>query len=113
VLALGHFGVTASITFSGHAVDRGAQPTWDGKSCHDVACHGANLADPPATPAWSDTSGSQLACNACHGAPPTDHTTAIDCNRSICHGAEVTSPPTLAITPAGLSLHINGVVDLQ
>jgi predicted CxxxxCH...CXXCH cytochrome family protein len=109
----GHLGSPLNVTFSGHALDRGAIPTWDGVSCQNAACHGANLADPPATPAWSDTTGDQLACNACHGAPPSEHTTALDCNRSTCHGAEITSPPALSITPSGRMLHINGVIDVQ
>ncbi len=111
--APGHLGAPVNVVFSGHARDRGAIPTWDGTSCRNVACHGANLADPPGVPTWTDTSGQGAACNACHGAPPSDHTTALDCNRSICHGAEVTAPPTLMITTSGLALHINGVIDLQ
>lgn len=110
--APGHFGSTASVVFANHALDRGASPTWDGVSCHDVACHGAKLADPPAAPAWSDASGKESACGACHGVPPTNHTTSLDCNRSTCHGAETTSPPTITITPSGTALHINGAIDV-
>jgi hypothetical protein len=76
-----------------------------------VACHGANLADPAATPAWADTSGKEAACGACHKIPPTNHTTALDCNRSTCHSGETTSPPSITITSAGLTLHINGTID--
>jgi predicted CxxxxCH...CXXCH cytochrome family protein len=101
------------IRFAGRALDRGAQPTWDGTRCANVACHGANMNDPPASPAWKDTSGTESKCGACHGIPPTQHTTALDCNRSICHGTEVSPPPNLAITTSGLPLHINGVFDVQ
>ncbi|HEY1959360.1 MAG TPA: CxxxxCH/CxxCH domain-containing protein [Polyangiaceae bacterium] len=112
IFAPGHLDAPLSIRFSGHALDRGAVPTFDGTTCRNVACHGANLADPPASPAWSDTSGAQIACSSCHPAPPSEHTTSTDCNRSICHGAEVSPPPNLGITPSGRSLHVNGVIDV-
>jgi len=111
VLSPGHLTSPVAIKFSGHALDRGAIPTWDGTRCQNVACHGANLADPPGEPAWGDASAAN--CGACHGIPPTEHTTALDCNRSTCHGNEVTSPPNLSITTSGLSLHVNGVIDVQ
>jgi len=109
----GHLGSPVKIQFSGRALDRGSLPAWDGTRCTNVACHGANLNDPPASPAWNDMSGNESKCGACHGIPPTEHTTSTDCNRSICHGAEVSPPPNLAITQSGLSLHINGTIDVQ
>jgi predicted CxxxxCH...CXXCH cytochrome family protein len=109
----GHLVQPTPVAFSGLAVARGAEPTWDGVSCRNVACHGANLSDPAATPTWSDTSGNESKCGACHGIPPTNHTTANDCNRSGCHSSETTSPPNLAITSSGLALHIDGVIEIQ
>jgi predicted CxxxxCH...CXXCH cytochrome family protein len=111
IYAPGHLDQPLNVVFSGHALDRGAEPTWNGTSCQNVACHGALLSDPPGVPVWTDTSGQGLACTACHGAPPTEHTPALDCSRSICHNTEVTPPPTLMITTSGLALHINGVID--
>ncbi|MGH7327536.1 MAG: CxxxxCH/CxxCH domain c-type cytochrome, partial [Polyangiaceae bacterium] len=94
VTSPGHLGAPVQIVFSGHALDRGAEPTWDGTTCASVACHGAKLADPPAAPKWSDTNGASAACGACHGIPPRNHTTSLDCNRSTCHGTEVATSPT-------------------
>ncbi len=113
ILAAGHLDQPIAVTFGGHALDRGANPAWNGTSCTNVACHGAKLADPPATPVWTDASGNASRCGACHGVPPTQHTPALDCSRSICHGTEVSPQPTITITPSGLALHINGVIDLQ
>jgi predicted CxxxxCH...CXXCH cytochrome family protein len=113
VFSPGHLDAPLNVTFSGLALARGAQPTWDGVSCRNVACHGARLADPPAAPAWNDTSGKAAQCGACHGIPPSQHTTALDCGRSGCHAGEVTPPPNLAITPAGRARHVDGVIDVE
>ncbi len=113
VLAPGHLDQPLSIAFSGLAVARGAQATWNGTSCTNVACHGAILADPAAIPVWNDPTLAASACGACHGIPPSQHTTSISCERSTCHGTEVARDGSgvLSITPLGLSLHINGVID--
>jgi predicted CxxxxCH...CXXCH cytochrome family protein len=108
-----HLDGTVHVTFSGLAVARGAAPVWSGTECTNVACHGANLADPAAVPAWNDPSGAQSQCGACHGIPPTDHTTSTDCSRSDCHGSEVTLDASGAplISASGLALHIDGVIE--
>jgi len=108
-----HLDGTVHVTFAGLATARGAQPVWNGTTCTNVACHGANLADPPAVPAWDDASGEQAKCGACHGVPPSEHTTATGCNRSDCHGGEVTLAPGGAplISASGLTLHIDGIVE--
>ncbi len=108
-----HLDGTVHVTFGALAFARGSLPTWDGTSCASVACHGANLADPVASPAWSDTSGGPSKCGACHRIPPSQHTAATDCERADCHGSEVSlnTDGTPAIAPAGLSLHIDGVVE--
>jgi predicted CxxxxCH...CXXCH cytochrome family protein len=115
VLSSGHLDGVVHVEFSGRATERGAQPVWDGTSCTNTACHGANLTDPPAvTPVWTDPTGAAAACGACHGIPPTQHTTALDCNRSTCHGSEITRANSGGplISDAGLSLHINGVINV-
>jgi predicted CxxxxCH...CXXCH cytochrome family protein len=80
-----------------------------------VACHGSGLPETPAVvPQWADTSGAAKACGACHGAPPeTDHTTSASCDRSTCHGSEVTRDArgVLGISTAGKSLHIDGLIE--
>ncbi len=108
-----HLDGTVHVTFSGLATARGSLPTWDGMQCTNVACHGANLADPAAAPAWTDTSGVQGQCGACHGIPPTEHTASTDCDRADCHGSEVSldAHGAPSIAPAGLGLHIDGVVE--
>jgi predicted CxxxxCH...CXXCH cytochrome family protein len=108
-----HLDGTVHVTFSGLATARGALPAWDGTSCTAVACHGANLADPVTPPKWSDTSGAAAACGACHGIPPSQHTTSMSCEWSNCHGAEIgqSASGVPYVTPSGLSLHVNGVID--
>jgi predicted CxxxxCH...CXXCH cytochrome family protein len=108
-----HLDGTVHVTFSGLALSRGAAPVWNGSQCTNVACHGANLADPAAAPAWADTSGAEAQCGACHGIPPSEHTTATDCSRSDCHGSEVTLDPNGAplISASGKALHIDGIIE--
>jgi predicted CxxxxCH...CXXCH cytochrome family protein len=108
-----HLDGTVHVVFSGLATARGATPVWDGARCSNVACHGANLPDPAAVPAWSDTSGAQAACGACHGIPPSQHTTSVDCNRSDCHGGEVMLDATGAplISASGKTSHIDGIIE--
>jgi len=108
-----HLDGTVHVTFSGLATARGAQPAWNGTSCTDVACHGANLSDPAAVPQWTDTSGAQSRCGACHGIPPSQHTPSTDCNRGDCHGSEVSLDVNgvPSITQSGRMLHIDGVIE--
>jgi predicted CxxxxCH...CXXCH cytochrome family protein len=114
VLSAGHLDGVVEIAFSGRALDRGAEPQWNGSTCVSVACHGANLVDKPSViPAWSDASGAASACGACHGVPPTQHTPSTSCDRATCHGSEIdrSASDVLSITPPGRGLHINGVID--
>jgi predicted CxxxxCH...CXXCH cytochrome family protein len=110
-----HLDGTVHVTFSGLASARGATPYWDGTRCANVACHGANLADPAAAPAWNDTSGAQSKCGACHGVPPSQHTPSVSCNRSDCHGSEIDIDPsgTPLISPSGEALHIDGIIEVN
>jgi predicted CxxxxCH...CXXCH cytochrome family protein len=114
LLSPGHLDGIVEVAFTGLALSRGASPVWNGASCAQVACHGAVLPDVPAvTPVWTDVSGAALACTACHGFPPSQHTTSTSCNRSDCHGAEVSLDVTGAasISPSGLALHIDGIIE--
>jgi predicted CxxxxCH...CXXCH cytochrome family protein len=108
-----HLDGTVHVVFSGLATARGATPVWSGTQCTNVACHGANLADPAAVPAWGDASGVQAECGACHGIPPSQHTTSTSCDRSDCHGSETTLDPSGAphISASGKVLHIDGVIE--
>jgi hypothetical protein len=109
-----HLDGVVQVTFTGLAIARGALPAWNGTSCTSVACHGANLADTPlVVPTWTDLSGDASKCGACHGIPPSNHTTSTSCNRSDCHGSEVAVDAigVPSITPNGKTLHINGVID--
>jgi predicted CxxxxCH...CXXCH cytochrome family protein len=109
-----HLDGVVQVTFTGLAIARGALPAWNGTSCTSVACHGANLADTPlVVPTWTDLSGDASKCGACHGIPPSNHTTSTSCNRSDCHGSEVAvdAMGVPSITPNGKTLHINGVID--
>jgi predicted CxxxxCH...CXXCH cytochrome family protein len=108
-----HLDGVVQVVFTGLAVARGASPVWNGASCTSVACHGANLADPPGQPVWTDTSGAASKCGACHGIPPAEHTTSTSCNQSDCHGNEVAidAQGVPSITSSGQMLHIDGVIE--
>jgi predicted CxxxxCH...CXXCH cytochrome family protein len=108
-----HLDGTVHVVFSGLATSRGAEPIWDGMRCTNVACHGASLAGPAAAPAWEDTSGAQAKCGACHGIPPVDHTPSTSCNRSDCHGGEITleADGTPIVSASGRALHIDGIIE--
>lgn len=102
------------VTLSGRAIARGSIPAYDGARCTNVACHGAALPDPAAAPAWRDTSGAEAKCGACHGIPPSEHTASTSCDRSDCHGGEVTldSKGLPLISSFGRTLHVNGAIDV-
>ena len=108
-----HLDGTVHVVFSGLAAARGAAPVWSGGRCTNVACHGANLADPVVSPAWDDTSGAPARCGACHGVPPSEHTPSASCDRSDCHGSEVTLDATGAphISVGGAVMHVDGVIE--
>jgi predicted CxxxxCH...CXXCH cytochrome family protein len=108
-----HLDGTVHVAFSGLATARGALPVWSGGRCTNVACHGANLADPVVAPAWSDASGAAARCGACHGVPPSQHTPSASCDRSDCHGSEITLDATGAphISAGGAAVHIDGVIE--
>jgi predicted CxxxxCH...CXXCH cytochrome family protein len=110
-----HLDGIVQVTFTGLAVARGALPVWNGASCASVACHGANLADPAAVPVWTDPSGEAAKCGACHGIPPSQHTASTSCNRSDCHGSEVTldGQGVPSITSSGETIHVNGVINFN
>ena len=108
----GHMNGTVDIAFSGHALDRGANPNWNGTTCAFVGCHGQGLAAiPPVQPVWLDPKTGK--CGACHGIPPTSlHTPNKGCDRVDCHGAEVERDQfnEPIISTSGKTLHIDGFV---
>lgn len=109
-----HLDGVVQVTFTGLALARGAFPTWNGTSCTSVACHGADLADVPAVlPTWADATGDASKCGACHGIPPSQHTTSASCNRSDCHGSEIAldAQGIPSIAPDGLTLHVDGIIE--
>jgi predicted CxxxxCH...CXXCH cytochrome family protein len=111
----GHLDGVAQVAFSGRAVERGARAAWDGRSCRDVACHGAELVDPPPlVPVWGDVSGAARACEACHQLPPTGHTASGACDRAECHGSEILrSGLVLTISDSGKRIHVNGTIEIR
>lgn len=113
ILDPAHLDGTVHVTFSELATARSSVPVWDGASCVNVACHGANLADPAPVPTWDDASGTQSKCGACHGIPPSQHTASTSCDRSDCHGSEVTLDANGVphISASGQMLHVDGVIE--
>jgi len=73
--AAGHLDdpLPVAVTFSGRALARGSEPVWDpaSRTCSDVACHGAGLADGGAAALRWDDDAQPDDCTGCHGAPPT------------------------------------------
>jgi predicted CxxxxCH...CXXCH cytochrome family protein len=110
-----HLDGKVTIAFAGRALDRGAIPSWNGSSCTSVACHGAELVDPPPiVPAWTDPTGAARACDACHRLPPSQHTTSTSCDRGECHGSEIVREgSTYSISESGKMIHINGFIDVR
>jgi predicted CxxxxCH...CXXCH cytochrome family protein len=109
----GHMNGTVEVVMSGRALDRGAAAAWDGAKCTNVACHGAALPEaPPIVPAWNDATGAAGTCGACHGVPPNNHTTSLECGRSTCHTGEFQTNAQITITSVGKMLHVNGVIDV-
>lgn len=108
-----HLDGTVHVAFTGLATARGALPIWSGGQCSNVACHGADLADPAASPVWNDVSGAPARCGACHGIPPSDHTASASCDRSDCHGTEVMLDANGAphISANGRAMHIDGMIE--
>jgi predicted CxxxxCH...CXXCH cytochrome family protein len=109
-----HLDGVVHVSFGGLALARNSSPVWDGSTCTSVACHGANLPNPPAVvPSWKDTTRAASKCGACHGVPPLQHTPSTECSRSDCHGSEVDigAGAMFSITPSGKSLHIDGIIE--
>jgi predicted CxxxxCH...CXXCH cytochrome family protein len=88
-----------------------------------TACHGDGLQGGTHTaPAWTETS---LACDACHGNPPSTgknggtgtplhvrHVTELGYGCTNCHHTVASSNSAIDAS-TGLSLHVNGAVDLK
>ncbi len=108
----GHFDtpLPAEIVFSGVATAYGATPTYDGASCLNSYCHGADFEESRVSggsltaPSWTTVDGSQAACGTCHGLPPPiGHPQVDDC--SSCH-RNVRPDNESFFDPA---LHVNGI----
>jgi predicted CxxxxCH...CXXCH cytochrome family protein len=89
---------------------RAGAPVWDpsGRTCRNVYCHGATLADSAAVtnnPSWDATSRpATQTCTFCHGLPPNG---AGGTRCSNCHHNVVDAQANLVST----TLHLNGTVD--
>jgi predicted CxxxxCH...CXXCH cytochrome family protein len=114
VLDPGHMDTVgpAEVVFSGIANAFGASPAYDGVSCNNSYCHGAqfvfgNPSGGLATePVWTQVDGSQKACNSCHGLPPpAPHPPGpLFCGN--CH-----SNFGLTLEVLDADKHVNGIID--
>jgi predicted CxxxxCH...CXXCH cytochrome family protein len=101
----GHLNARVDVVFpdGGLATAGGAEPTYDGASCHEVYCHGGTLTGGNVeAPKWNEPG--PLTCGDCHGIPPlAPHTPDTGC--AACHAD--------AYADGGLDaeIHINGIVD--
>ncbi len=86
----------------------GASPVWNGTTCSGVYCHGATLADGPATtPAFGSVAS--VGCGSCHGTPPKSHDpSSTACNT--CHPGTVKPNGELDVANG---LHLNGTLDVD
>lgn len=103
ITAAGHLDAPpVDIVFSGLALAGGAEPTWDGQSCSNTACHsaGGDVADWK----WTEPSGGEPSCGACHSAPPPAPHPQMDACQT-CH-ASAAGPNTIAEP----SLHVDGIL---
>jgi predicted CxxxxCH...CXXCH cytochrome family protein len=86
----------------------GANPSYNGKACTNVYCHGAFPGGRTVfAPEWT---GGPMSCGSCHGTPPPTppHSNpAAEC--SMCHGAGYSATAKTVNKPT----HINGVVDVS
>jgi len=92
------------------ASSKGATPAYDSDkvTCSGIYCHGATLADGPASAelAWVSSDGAEGACGSCHGVPPAPpHPPTATCG--MCHAA-VMNEEGQWIAP---DKHIDGEVD--
>lgn len=57
--------------------------------------------------------GRRRRLRCCHGIPPSQHTTSTSCERSDCHGAEISldARGVPSITASGRALHIDGIIE--
>jgi predicted CxxxxCH...CXXCH cytochrome family protein len=95
----------AEVTFGMLATANGATPTWDGKRCWGVYCHGATLKGGQWTnPEWLDKSGKAGRCGACHW---TLHPGGGE-KCATCHPTTVAGDGS--ILPNGT--HLDGVLDV-
>jgi predicted CxxxxCH...CXXCH cytochrome family protein len=120
---LTHVGPTASTPASFQwgtlATAKGAAATFDlaSATCTNY-CHGATLTGGAITsPDWTEVNGTQARCGTCHGDPPTsgahvEHASpnwyGISCG--VCHPVGY-SPGVVG--PAVISLHVNGVTNMN
>ena len=65
-----HLDGIVQVTFTGLALARGASPVWNGTSCTNVACHGANLADPAGRPVMDRSFGRRREVRSVPRDPP-------------------------------------------
>ncbi len=107
VSAVGHIdtGLPAELRFSA----RSGSVTWNGVTCSNSYCHGADLAGGAATaPIWTTTDGSQTQCDSCHGnPPPPPHPDSTACES--CHG-QVIAAGGVFVAP---ELHIDGLLQVD
>lgn len=108
----GHLDGQVGIQVTGRAL-AGLPASFDtaSKRCSNVACHAGSLPNPAAAPSWLAPLEVQ-GCRGCHSAPPAPpHVQQESCGGGLCHGAEVSGAvPSLGITSAGRSLHIDGEI---
>ena len=117
VTSTNHMNGTTDFVFSALAKTGGLSPAYNPANgqCANTYCHGTTLTGGgnSKTPGWTQTISG---CDVCHGFPPTTvrngtgtHPNNSACNR--CH-THVNSTNN-GFTAAGVSQHINGLVDVS
>jgi len=102
----------ADVVLGARASARAQHPSYENRTCREIACHGAGLPENNERALHWDAPGNG-ACAGCHGIPPTrEHPSDSTCAALVCHGGEVSvGTPLPAISESGRTLHINGVID--
>jgi predicted CxxxxCH...CXXCH cytochrome family protein len=95
------------VKFAELAVQNGAKPSFDGKTCSNVYCHGATLeGGTHKTPTWGDESGKAKTCGACHRLTDPQGNADADCHS--CHPTSLDKDQKIL----EIGTHMDGTINM-
>jgi predicted CxxxxCH...CXXCH cytochrome family protein len=84
------------------------------KGCAQVYCHTGVPGGAVTTPTWTQGSAAAKCGDGCHKTPPDNHFANGTCGVGACHAGMVvpaSTPNGYDLTPTGVAVHVNGVVN--